>query len=69
MSEVLGIPLIDADVAIETAIHVAYASILSCSNAGDIEGVRSAMLEMVDRIGQRRAHVVERMERERGLRK
>lgn len=61
--------LIDADVALETAISVAQASMLERQRAGDIDGARDAQDELVRLCGQRTPDAVAKMERERGLRK
>lgn len=63
------LPLVDADVALETAISVAQASMLACQRGGNIEGARDAQDELVRLCGQRRSEVVEEMERRKGLRK
>lgn len=57
-----------AEATLEAAIEVARVSMLERQRAGDIAGARDAQAEMCDRIGQRTAAVVERMERARGLR-
>jgi hypothetical protein len=68
-AQIVGLPLVDAEVALETAISVARASMLECQRAGDMSGARNAQDELVELCAQRRPQMVEHMERRKGLRK
>jgi hypothetical protein len=61
--------LIPADIALETAISMAHASVLACKAAGDTDGLREASDELVRLVRDRSPAMVVHMELARGLRK
>jgi hypothetical protein len=61
--------LIPADIALETAISMAHASVLACERCGNTQGVREASEELVRLVRDRSPTAVLQMELARGLRK